>query len=73
MLRGCLLRWLAYGYDDQPMDGLKTELADLLPGSSQKYEARFSMSEIRRVVVDLLRPTGFSAMTVEYLDTAAEK
>jgi beta-glucuronidase len=73
VLRGYLLRWLAYGYDDLPMDGLKTELADVLPGLSQKYQARFSVSGIRRVVVDLLRPTGFSAMTVEYLDTAAAK
>ena len=31
-----------------------------------------SVSGIRRVVADLLRPTGFSAMTVEYLDESAQ-
>jgi beta-glucuronidase len=70
-LRGYSLRWLAYGYDDLPMDGGKTELADLHPGSSQTYEVKSSLSRIRRVVMDLLRPTGFSAFTVEYLDDAA--
>ncbi len=73
VLRGYSLRWLAYGYDDLPMEGAKTELPELHPGSSQGYEASFSVSEIRRVVVDLMRPTGFSAITVEYLDEAGQK
>jgi beta-glucuronidase len=73
VLRGYSLRWLAYGYDDLPMEGAKTELPELHAGSSQAYEASFSASGIRRVVVDLMRPTGFSAITVQYLDEAGQK
>ena len=73
VLRGYSLRWMAYGYDDLPMEGAKTELTELHPGSSQAYEASFSVSGIRRVVVDLMRPTGFSAITVQYLDEAGQK
>jgi beta-galactosidase len=73
VLRGYSLRWLAYGYDDLPMEGAKTELPELHPGSKQGYEASFSVSGIRRVVVDLVRPTGFSAITVHCLDEAGEK
>lgn len=72
-LRGYSLRWLAYGYDDLPMDGAKTDLPPVSPGSSQTYRAEFSVNGIRRVVVDLLRPTGFSVITVEHLDQAAHK
>jgi beta-galactosidase len=73
VLRGYSLRWLAYGYDNLPMEGAKTELPELHSGSSQGYEASFSVSGIRRVVVDLMRPTGFSAITVQSLDEAGEK
>lgn len=71
-LRGYSLRWIAYGYDDLPMAGEKIRLPDLPPGSSGKYEARLLAEKIRRVVVDIIRPTGFSALTVEYLDEAAQ-
>ena len=69
-LRGYSLRWLAYGYDDLPMDGGSTTLSELTPGSSHTYEFKPSVSGIRRVVVDMVRPTGFSAITVKYLDQA---
>ena len=72
-LRGYSLRWVAYGYDDLPMDGRKTDLPALQPGSSQMYDATFTVTGIKRVVVDLVRPTGFSAITVEYLDQAATR
>ena len=70
-LRDYSLRWLAYGYDDLPMDGATTILPALLPGSSQTFENKFSIAGIRRIVVDVVRPTGFSAITVEYLNEAA--
>jgi beta-galactosidase len=73
ILRGYSLRWLAFGYDDLPMDGEVTDLPEVHPGASQTCQAKLSASGITRVVVDLLRPTGFSAITVEYLDKAAEK
>jgi beta-glucuronidase len=55
------------------MNGRKTDLPALQPGSSQMYEVTFTITGIRRVAVDLVRPTGFSAITVEYLDQAATK
>ncbi|UWZ86799.1 glycoside hydrolase family 2 protein [Occallatibacter riparius] len=70
-LRGYWLRWLAYGYDDLPMDGGRTQLPDLHPGSSHTLEFSSSVKSIRKVVVDLVRPNGFSAITVEYLDEAS--
>ena len=73
VLRGYSLRWLAFGYDDLPMEGALTELPEVHPGSSQGYVVTFSISEIRRVVVDLMRATGFSAITAHYLDKAGEK
>ena len=71
ILRDYSLRWLAYAYDDLPMDGGKTTLPALTPGSSHALEIKPSISGTRRVVVDVIRPTGFSAITVEYLDQAA--
>jgi beta-glucuronidase len=53
------------------MDGGKTTLSALSPGSSHTYAIEPSISGIRRVVVDVVRPTGFSVITVEYLDQAA--
>ena len=70
-LRGYSLRWLAYGFDDLPMDGGKIALSTLSPGSSHIYKIEPSLTGIRRVIVDVVRPTGFSAITVEYLDEAA--
>jgi beta-galactosidase len=70
-LRGYSLRWLAYGYDDLPMDGGQTTLSALASGSSQIFEIKLSIAGIRRIVVDAVRPTGFSAITVEYLNEAA--
>ena len=70
-LHGYSLRWLAYGYDGLPMDGGKTTLSALSPGSRHTFEIEPSISGIRRVVVDVVRPTGFSVLTVEYLEQAA--
>jgi len=53
------------------MDGATTILPALLPGSSQTFENKFSIAGIRRIVVDVVRPTGFSAITVEYLNEPA--
>lgn len=65
------LRWLAFGYDGLPMDGGKRTLAALVPGSSSVSEFKTSITGIRRVAVDVIRPTGFSAITMEYLNDAA--
>lgn len=71
-LRGYSLRWIAHGYDDLPMTGERTLLPDLPPGSSGRYQVSLSADEIKRVVVDIVRSTEFSVLTVEYLDHAAE-
>jgi len=65
-LRGYSLRWVAFGYDDLPMSGHRTFLPALLPGTSQSFEVRFDQEEIRRVVVDIMRPTGFSVLTAHH-------
>jgi beta-glucuronidase len=70
-LRDYSFRWLAYGYDDLPMEGGKASLPAFLPGSSQTFEIKVALAGIRRIVVDVVRPTGFSAITVEYLNEAA--
>jgi beta-galactosidase len=70
-LRDYSLRWVAYGYDDLPMDGGRKRLPTLVPGSSQTLEIQSSIAGMRRIVVDVVRPTGFSAITVEYLNEAA--
>lgn len=72
-LRGYVLRWVAYGYDGLPMEGRMSELPELHPGSSHGAQADFAVEGIQRVVADVMRPTGFSAMTVEYLEGAALK
>jgi beta-galactosidase len=65
-LRGYSLRWVAYGYDDLPMDGGNSPLSTILPGSSHIYEIKTTTTDIRRIVMDVVRPTGFSAITVQY-------
>jgi beta-galactosidase len=65
-LRDYSLRWVAHGYDDLPMDGGIIPLSALAPGSSRALKAMVRITDVRRIVVDVLRPTGFSAFTVEH-------
>jgi beta-galactosidase len=64
-LRGYSVRWLFFGYDDLPMDGKLELLPDLAPGSRLTLKAAPTATNLRRVVADILRPTGFSAARVE--------
>ena len=64
-LRGYTARWLFFGYDDLPMDGRIDSLPDLAPGSKFTLTATPSIANPKRVVVDILRPTGFSAARAE--------
>jgi beta-galactosidase len=70
-LRKYVLRWLAYGYDDLPMEGGAIKLPDLPPASTHTFAIKCSIGRASRIVVDLLRPTGYSAITVECLEQAA--
>ena len=66
-LRGYQARWIVFGYDDLPMHGAIDQLPELQPGKSHTIQANFPIKEARRIVVDILRPTGFSAASVELL------
>jgi beta-glucuronidase len=70
-LRGYRARWVVFGYDDLPMHGNVSQLPELHPGESHTVQATFATQDARRVVVDILRPTGFSAASVELLLEAA--
>jgi beta-galactosidase len=65
-LRGYSIRWIAYGYDDLPMDGAMNLLSPLLPGTSNTAEAHFSAPGLRRIRADVVRPTGFSVATIHH-------
>ena len=65
VLRGYRARWVVFGYDDLPMHGIVSQLPDLHPGDSHMTQATFPIQDTRRIVVDILRPTGFSAASVE--------
>ncbi len=62
-LRGYRVRWLFHGYDDVPVEGRLDRLADLMPGSETTVKTKIPVGRAARVVVDLLRPGGFSAAT----------
>jgi beta-glucuronidase len=66
-----VIRCTAYGYDDLPMAGHVSDLPVLQAGSSHSVAVSFQGTSVRRIVVDVMRPTGFSAITAEYLDKAA--
>jgi len=70
-LRGYVIRWTAYGYDDLPMAGQISDLPTLPAGSSHSVTASLQAGPVRRIMVDIMRPTGFSALTAEYLEKAA--
>jgi beta-galactosidase len=65
-LRGYRVRWVAYGYDDLPMEGRIDDLASIEPGGHVELSASFAESDATRVVADILRPTGYSVGTAEW-------
>ena len=69
-LRGYVARWLFYGYDDLPMEGKIDRLPALAPGSKVMLKANSQMAGLKRVSVEILRPTGFPAARVERQITA---
>jgi beta-glucuronidase len=64
-LRSYTVRWIFLGYDNLPMDGRIDSLPDLAPGSKLTLTAKPSIAQATRVVVDVLRPTGFSTARAE--------
>jgi beta-galactosidase len=65
-LRGYRLRWIVYGYENLPMEEGITVLPAMEPGSRHVIPFSFETKDPRMVRVDVLRPTGFSALTAEW-------
>lgn len=62
-LDGYKLRWLVFGFGDLPMEEGESPLPRLSPGQEATLEIPFQEKQPHRVRVDVLRPTGFSALT----------
>ncbi len=62
-LRGYRARAIVYGFGEIPVERPEVALPDLGPGKEAVVEIRFMEKAPVRVQVDVLRPTGSSAMT----------
>ncbi len=66
-LRGYAARWLVYGDAGIPVETHQAALADLPPGASIEVSYRPGTAAARRVRLDVMRPTGFSAADAELI------
>ena len=57
------LRWIVYVQGDLPLEQHEIPLPRLAPGQSATVSLRFLQENPTRVRVEVIRPTGFSAMT----------
>jgi beta-glucuronidase len=62
-LEGYTLRWIVFGFDDLPMEEGSAALPKLAPGQQTTVRIEFQEKHPTRVRLDVLRPTGFSALT----------
>ncbi len=60
-LRSYRLRWIVFGFGDLPMEAGEVRLPDLNPGVEEVVKFGFTLEMARRVQLDVMRPTGFSA------------
>jgi beta-galactosidase len=66
-LRGYKLRGIFYGEANIPLELQETELSEMLPGAEVMLDLTFTQSgQPLRVQFDVLRPTRFSAYTIEW-------
>jgi beta-glucuronidase len=65
-LEGYRLRWIVYGYENLPMEERSAALPAIDPGSRHVVPLPFESRDPRMIRVDVLRPTGFSALTAEW-------
>jgi beta-glucuronidase len=63
-LTGYRLRWVVYSGEGYPAEQHEAELPEMAPGSAHTISLGIAQPLPPRVVVDLLRPTGFSVRTV---------
>ncbi len=62
-LRGYRLRTVAYGFGNIPVERIETDLPTLAPGEQTSVTVKFTELRPVRVMLDVLRPTGFPADT----------
>jgi beta-galactosidase len=62
-LAGYKLRGILYGYSDIPLEQQEAQLPIISPGQSVSMELKFQEQRPLRVEFDLIRPTGFSALS----------
>jgi beta-glucuronidase len=62
-LEGYTMRAIVYGFGDLPMEQTSVALPRLAPGEGILQEVSFEEQSPRRIRVDLLRPSGDSAIT----------
>ncbi|HTU03838.1 MAG TPA: hypothetical protein VMG58_18530, partial [Candidatus Sulfotelmatobacter sp.] len=62
-LRDYRLRGVLYGPGDVPLERVEAALPALRPGAVAKVSTRFREAKTQRIEFDVLRPTGFSALT----------
>jgi beta-glucuronidase len=67
ILRGYVVRGIFYGAGEIPLEQRVEELADIPPGGDARVELEFSAGKpASRIRFDVLRPNGFSAITLEW-------
>jgi beta-glucuronidase len=62
-LAGYRLRGIAFGVGDIPLERHIVEVPALSPGDQVTLRMAFTEKEPQRIVIDVMRPTGFSAFT----------
>ncbi len=62
-LSGYTLRAVLYGPGDIPLERIEAPLPSLAPGARATVPLKFSEKSPVRIVIDVLRPNGFSALT----------
>lgn len=66
ILEGYKLRWIVYAFDDLPMEQYEAALRPLAPGQSAGVSLKSEEKQPSRIQVDVVRPTGFSALTATW-------
>jgi beta-galactosidase len=65
-LEGYALRWVVYSNGNLPMEQHEVRLPPLTPGQEATVFLPYAEKNVERVRVDVMRPTGFSALTAEW-------
>ena len=62
-LRGYSLRAVAYGFGQIPVERVVAAIETVSPGETARFDMKFTEPNISRIQLDVMRPTGFSALT----------